>query len=239
MDDPQSGICEHCHPGSPGRSIACPGCRRERHSSGAGECARTQRLGQRSQRHRQCGQSACDNAAGHKPGSRTHRIPSYGWLPNVAGAKSRQYETNATCGIQIWSRGSSSDRQGASEVARPQDSKHLQGMLNPLLRIGLQPAGHHRRLGCSSVIGKISRRSSRPRSHIASLTARARAARSGTPTVLQPQEAPLIAGLEVLFSSPEYALPTVRFPVDNPATITHYPVFRTCDFRGGCGRIEP
>jgi hypothetical protein len=42
--------------------------------------------------------------------------------------------------------------------------------------------------------------------------ARAREARSGTPIELQPQEAPLIAGREVLFSSPEYAPSTVRFP---------------------------
>ncbi len=84
---------------------------------------------QRSQRHRQCGQSAGDTAAGHKPGSHTHLIPSYRWLPNVAGATSRQDETNATCG-EIPSLGDPSGRQGARQAAQRQDSKHLQGMLN-------------------------------------------------------------------------------------------------------------
>ena len=133
MDDRQSGIAGRCGPGSSGRAfeIAGPGCRRKRHSSGTWECARTQRLGRRPQRHRQCGQSACDTAAGHKPGSRTHRILSHGYLPIVPGATSRQDETNATCGIQIPSLGGPSCRQGARQAAQRQDSKYLQGMLNP------------------------------------------------------------------------------------------------------------
>lgn len=134
MDDRQSGIAGRCGAGSSGRAfeIAGPGCRRKRHSSGTWECARTQRLGQRSQRHRQCGQSAGDTAAGHKPGSRTYLIRSYGCLPNVPGAKNRQDETNASCGIQIPSLDGPSGRQGARQAARPQDYKHLQGLLNPL-----------------------------------------------------------------------------------------------------------
>ena len=60
------------------------------------------------------------------------------------------------------------------------------------------------RLGWVSVIGKTSRRSSRPRSRIACRMARAREARPETPIGLQPLEAPLIAGWEVLFSSTEY-----------------------------------
>jgi hypothetical protein len=130
MDDRQSGVACRCGPGCSGCAfeIAGPGCRRERHSSGTWECARTQRLGQRSERHRQCGQSAGDTAAGHKPGSRTHRILPYGRLPNVPGARSRQDETNATCG-EIPSFGNPSGRQGAGQAAQRQDSKHLQGML--------------------------------------------------------------------------------------------------------------
>jgi hypothetical protein len=134
MDDRQSGIAGRCRPGSSGRAfeIAGPGCRRERHSSGTRECARTQRLGRRPQWYRQCGQSACDTAAGHKPGAHTHPIPSYGYLPNVPGATSRQDETNASCGIEIPSLGGPSGRQGARQAAQRQDSKHLPGMLNPL-----------------------------------------------------------------------------------------------------------
>jgi len=130
MDDRQIGIACGCGPGSSGCAfeIAGPGCRRERHSFGTWECARTQRLDQRSQRHRQCGQSAGDTAAGHKPGARTHRILSYGWLPNVPGATSRQDETNATCG-ESPSLGDPSGRQGARQAAQRQGSKHLQGML--------------------------------------------------------------------------------------------------------------
>jgi hypothetical protein len=136
MDDRQNGIAYGCGPGSSGCAfeIAGPGCRRERHSSRTWECARTERLGQRSERHRQCGQSAGDTAAGHKPGSHTHLIPSHGWLPNVPGATSRQDETDATCG-EIPSLGDPSGRQGARQAAQRQDSKHLQGMLNPLLRL--------------------------------------------------------------------------------------------------------
>ncbi len=131
MDDRQSGVAYGCGPVSSGCAfeIAGPGCRCKRHSSGTWECARTERLGQRSQRHRQCGQSAGDTAAGHKPGSHTHLIPSHGCLPNVPGATSRQDETNATCGIQISSPGKPSGRQGARQAAQRQDSKYLQGML--------------------------------------------------------------------------------------------------------------
>jgi hypothetical protein len=146
MDDRQSGIAGRCGPGSSGRAfeIAGAGCRRQRHSSGTWECARTQRLGRRPQRHRQRGQSACDTAAGHKPGSRTHRILSHGYLPIVPGATSRQDETNASCGIEIPPLGGPGGRQGARQAAQRQDSKHLPGMLNPLPGL-LRPAGAHRR----------------------------------------------------------------------------------------------
>jgi hypothetical protein len=63
---------------------------------------------------------------------RTHLIPSYGYLPNVPGATSRQDETNASCGIEIPSLGGPSGRQGARQAAQRQDYKHLPGMLNPL-----------------------------------------------------------------------------------------------------------
>jgi hypothetical protein len=131
MHDRQGGIAFGCGPVPSGCAfkIAGPGCRSQRHSSGTWECARTQRLDQRSERHRQCGQSTGDTAAGHKPGSHTHLIPSCGWLPNVPSATSRQDETNATCGIQISSPGKPSGRQGAGQAAQRQDSKHLQGML--------------------------------------------------------------------------------------------------------------
>jgi hypothetical protein len=45
--------------------------------------------------------------------------------------------------------------------------------------------------------------------------ARVREARLGTSIELQRREGPLIAGWGILFSSSEYALRTVRFPVDN------------------------
>ena len=48
MDDRQTGIPDPCSVGSAGGAfrIAGPGCRRQRHPSGAGECARAERLGQ-------------------------------------------------------------------------------------------------------------------------------------------------------------------------------------------------
>jgi hypothetical protein len=149
MDDRQSGIRERRGAGSSGWAfeIAGPGCRRQRHCSGTWQCARTQRLDQRSSRYRQCGQSACDTAAGNQPRSDTHLIRSCGWLPNGPGAKSRQHETNATCGIEIPSRGDPSGRQGKRQAAQRQASEHLQGMLNRVRRfnstlytIGFKPA---------------------------------------------------------------------------------------------------
>ena len=133
MDDRQNGIREHCGAVSSGRSrkIACPGCGGERHSSGTGECAGTQRLSQRSERHRQCGQSACDPAAGNHCGDAAHRIPSC-CLPDVPGAASGKDQTNAICGIQIPPLGQS-NRQGARQADRRQGSKHLQGMLSSLI----------------------------------------------------------------------------------------------------------
>jgi hypothetical protein len=70
-----------------------------------------------------------------------------------------------------------------------------------------------------SVIGKTSRRSYRPRSHIALPVGPAHESRPETPTELQPQEGPLIAGLKVLFASREYVPGTARFPERNPVTI--------------------
>jgi hypothetical protein len=131
MDGRQSGIAGRCARGSSGCAfeIACPGCRRERHSAGTGECARTQRLGQRSERHRQCGQSAGDTAAGNHSGYPAHGVPACR-LPNHAGAASGQDQTDAICGIQIASRAGPNGRQAARQAARRQHTKHLQGMLS-------------------------------------------------------------------------------------------------------------
>ena len=77
---------------------------------------------------------------------------------------------------------------------------------------------------CLSVIGRTSRLPCCPRSHIAAPVRHGREAHPETPTELQPQEGPLIAGLEVLFASREYAPPLARFPARKSATIklTHY-----------------
>jgi hypothetical protein len=111
------------------RKIARPGCRRQRHSSGACERARIERLGQRSQRHRQCGESACDTAADNNAGYAARRIPFRG-LPRAAGAASGKDQADAICGIQIASRAGPSGRQAAGQAARRQHTKHLQGMLS-------------------------------------------------------------------------------------------------------------
>jgi hypothetical protein len=59
-----------------------------------------------------------------------------------------------------------------------------------------------------SVIGKTSRQPCRPNNHIQSV-GRAHESRPEGPIELQPQEGPLIAGLEVLFACSEHA-PRVR-----------------------------
>jgi hypothetical protein len=143
MDGRQSGIAGRCARGSSGCAfeIACPGCRRERHSAGTGECARTQRLGQRSERHRQCGQSAGDTAAGNHSGYPAHGVPACR-LPNHAGAASGQDQTNAICGIQIPPLGQSNG-QGTRQDDRRQGSEHLQGMLNSI--VGLVCCSGYRR----------------------------------------------------------------------------------------------
>jgi hypothetical protein len=139
--DLQSGISDRCRPFSSGvsRESACPGCRRERHCSGARECARTQRLGQRSQRHRQRGQSARDTVAGHQPRAGTQRILTRWYLPNVPGAANRKDETHAVYGIPISPLGHPGGRQGERQAARPQDYKHLQGMLIDIRDARLSP----------------------------------------------------------------------------------------------------
>jgi hypothetical protein len=142
MEDRKSGAPHRCGRVFSGRSrqIACPGCGRQRHSSGARECARAERLGQRSQRHRQRGQSACDTAAGHNAGYAARRIP-FGQLPRAAGAARGKDQTDAICGIQITSRAGPSDgRQAARQAARRQHPKHLQGMLSSA-RLGFRLAG--------------------------------------------------------------------------------------------------
>jgi hypothetical protein len=130
MDDRPSGSHECGGPGFSGRSRerACPGCWRQRYSSGACKCARIKWLGQRSQRHRQCGQSARDTAAGHYPRARTHSIRSRRYLPNAPGAAIGRNETHAICGIRISPLGYPSGGQGERQAAR-QSYKHLQGML--------------------------------------------------------------------------------------------------------------
>jgi hypothetical protein len=99
--------------------IAGAGCRRERHSAGAGECAWAQRLGQRSERHRQRGQSAGDPAAGHQPRSRPSFIRPCGDLQRAAGAGNGkgENETNAICDIEVASRGQIG-RQGSNPAHR-------------------------------------------------------------------------------------------------------------------------
>jgi hypothetical protein len=102
MDERQGGVAGLCGVGSAGgtRKIAGPGCRRQRHSSGACECARAERLGQRPERHRQCGQSAGVTAADHHSGYAAQRILCW-WLPAFADAAGGQVPSDAICGIQI------------------------------------------------------------------------------------------------------------------------------------------
>ena len=140
MDDRPSGGHDRGSPLPPGGAfeIAGPGCRRQRHSSGACKCARIKRLGQRSQRHRQCGQSARDTAAGHHPRARTHSIRSRCYLPNVPGAAIGQDETRAACAIRISPLGYPGGRQGERQAAR-QSYKHLQGMLIDIRDTSLSP----------------------------------------------------------------------------------------------------
>jgi hypothetical protein len=135
MDHRQSGNRECCGAVSSGgsRNIACPGCRRQRYSTGTGECARAQRLGQRSQRHRQRGKGASDTAADHHSGCAADRLGSR-CLPRVAGAADGKDQTNAICGIQIARLGGPGGRQRAGQAAQRQNSKHLQGMLSSLPR---------------------------------------------------------------------------------------------------------
>ncbi len=132
MDGRQSGLADRCGPGPLGRSrrSAGPGCRRQRHSAGAGECARTQRLDQRSERHRQCGQGTGDPAAGDKPGCAAYSVLSRRH-PDVPGAASGQVETTAICDIAIPPRGGQNGRQGEWQADRRQVSEHLPGMLRP------------------------------------------------------------------------------------------------------------
>jgi hypothetical protein len=113
------------------RKIARAGCRRQRHSSGACECAGIERLGQRPQRHRQRGQSACAAAANHYSGCAARRIP-FGRPPPVAGAARGKDQTNAFCGIQIAPIEVTGGRQAATQVQQRRDSEHLSGMLNSL-----------------------------------------------------------------------------------------------------------
>ena len=117
--------------------IARPGCRRQRHSAGAGECARIKRLGQRSKRHRERGQGAGDPAAVDKSGDAVHRVAANG-LPDLAGAARGEDQTHAICGSQIPPRGQGNgqgargqgNRQRARQTARPQNSEHLPGVLS-------------------------------------------------------------------------------------------------------------
>jgi hypothetical protein len=111
------------------RTIAGPGCRRQRDSSGAGECARAQRLGQRSQRHRQCGQSTGVTVADHNAGHAAQRV-LFRRLPVVADAARGQAQTTAIGGLAISSQRAPGGGQRARQADRPQGLEHLQGMLN-------------------------------------------------------------------------------------------------------------
>jgi hypothetical protein len=140
----QSGITGRCARGSSGCAfeIARPGCRRERHSAGTGECARTQRLGQRSERRGQRGQSAGDTATSTHASYPVRGVPACR-LANLAGAPSGQDQTDAICGIQIPRRGQGNGAGARQEDRRQDDrrqgSEHLQGMLNS--RAGSDAAG--------------------------------------------------------------------------------------------------
>jgi hypothetical protein len=138
MHDRPSGDRQRCYafPSGGAVEITCPGRRRERHSAGAGECARAQRLGQRSERHRQCGQGACDTAADNRSGAPANRISSCQLriascrLSRGTGGASRKDATTAIQVIEIAWKGSSRGREEAAQTARPQNDEHLQGMLS-------------------------------------------------------------------------------------------------------------
>jgi hypothetical protein len=142
MDDRQSSVADLRGAVSAGhsRKIAGAGCRRQRDSSGAGECAGAERLGQRSQRHRQCSPNAGITVADHNAGYAAQRV-LFRRLPVFAGAARGQDQTTATSGIAISSRRGPGGRQRARQTDRPQGFKHLQGMLKrECLRIPDRPS---------------------------------------------------------------------------------------------------
>jgi hypothetical protein len=118
VDDRQSRVRERCGAVSSGisRQITRPGRRRERHSSGTGECARAQRLDQRSQRHRQRGQStgatvADDHSGDAADSGAVRRLPIVfpdRYLPTGPCPTNGKGEANATCDKQISSLGGES-----------------------------------------------------------------------------------------------------------------------------------
>jgi hypothetical protein len=141
MDDRQNGVAGLCGRGSAGRAwtIAGAGCRRQRDSSGAGECARAERLGQRSQRHRQCCQSTGAAVADDHSGYAAQRI-LFRRLPVFAGAARGQAQTTAIRGTSISSWGTPRDRPGARPADRPRRSQHLQGMLSVWQSFNARPS---------------------------------------------------------------------------------------------------
>jgi hypothetical protein len=138
MDDRPSGMRGFCGTDAFGgsRQIASPGCRCQRHSAGAGECARAQRLAQRSQRCRQCGPVASAAAAGDQAGSGPVSVRARRHI-NAAGGTNCKDQTNAVCGIPMASPDDSGGHQETKQADRPRYSQHLQGMLKSLP--GLDP----------------------------------------------------------------------------------------------------
>jgi hypothetical protein len=142
LEHGQNGVGGLCRRVSAGRSrtIAGPGCRRQRDSAGAGECSRAQWLGQRSQRHWQCGQGAGVTVADHHAGDAAQRL-LFRRLPVFAGAARVEAQTTAIRGLAISSRGAPRGRQRARQTDRPQGLEHLQGMLKrECLRIPDRPS---------------------------------------------------------------------------------------------------
>jgi hypothetical protein len=107
------------------RPIARAGCRRQRDSAGAGQCQRAQRLGARSQRHRQRRQDTGTAATDDRTGETAHagavrRLPiDLAGLQLSADSRSAngKDKANAISGKEIASLGG----EGACEQTRPAD----------------------------------------------------------------------------------------------------------------------
>ena len=148
MDDRPRRYREHCGGVSSriSRQIAGAGRRRQRHSAGAGQRQRAQRLGPRSQRHRQRGQdtraAAADDHAGQAAGAGpVRRLPvvragvQLSASPRSASGKD---EANASCNEEIASFGGQCACEQTGQADRSRCRQHLQGMLSSLTRIAIR-----------------------------------------------------------------------------------------------------